>query len=311
MKYIKRSIGDWLKFFECLNLLVKENKSIISKTINILDRLKDKELTNIDDEFKIINLLIKLNIEDLDEGLELLRSIESFYIFDKLILEIKELKDKYEITSICFYFNKNIIKTYQYEMKEKYLKIFTAKDVLPINNIDLKTNGLNEIIFKGEMPFIVDKKDLNDTDSNFNERIYCTNDFRIRNNLPNKEEMDLYYINNKRNKIFDDLVSDLLNYDKINICIDDPNNVYDNIRGVNSFYTFRTDGILLNQFNDELRPKKGSYLTSDKIKIKNANFCVICKIVDNEVKDIYLIIKKEFYEEVKYTNNMNRLRQRK
>ena len=289
MKYLKKSTNDWLIFFNNLNSIIKEHRDIVNKTIVVLKRFKNNELTNITNEYQVINLLTNIGIEDIEIALTLLNTIRDFYNYDKLIQEIKDIRELYVLTNLAFiYDNNNLINTYEYFTLDHYRKVFTAANSIPFKTFNLNTNGLNNISFKANN-FIIDELDL--SNSTNNDRTFYTTNFRLNTKLPTKNDISLFSINYERFKLFKDLIKSLLKYPLVNLIITDPNITFIN----NYTKTIRADGLILDENNNELIPKESFYLTTKTIKVRNANFCLI---YDINTKEIFLYINNTFYEEV-------------
>ena len=291
MKYLKRTISEWLTFFNKLNDLVKEQqRDIVSKTYLVLKRLNNQELTNITNEYQVINLLTKLGIEKLEIALSFLNTLKDYYSYDKLIQEIKDINELYALTHLAFiYDNSNLIKITEFFTLDCYRKVYTAPNNIPLISFDLNTNGLNIITLKAHNPFIIDELDLSNKSPN--NRTFYTSNFLLNKNLPHKEELNLFSIHYERNKLFKELIKYLSTYPLVNLYIKEPNIDLPN----NYTKTIRCDGLLLDEDNEELIPKESYYLSSKVIKIRHANFCLI---YDQITKEIFLYIKRSYYEEI-------------
>ena len=288
MKYIKRTLNDWLDFFHNLNIIVNNKRNIVFQTITILERLKNNELSTINDEQLIINLLTKLKIENIDIALSLLNTIKDFYRYDTLIKELNDIQKLYLLDNLAFiYNNPNLVKTYEYFTLDKYRKVFTTKSVIPKKEFDLTTNGLDNITLKANNPFIIDELDLSCPSNN--ERTFYTSNFRLNSILPSKEEISMFSINYERFKLFKELIKYLSNLSNIYLIIKEPNlDIKNNFK-----QTLRSDGLILDDENEELTPKSSYYLTTNTLKIRNANFCLI---TNNNIS--YLYVSNSFYDEV-------------
>ena len=174
----------------------------------------------------------------------------------------------------------------------KITKLYLPKNLVPNWNYDLESNGLDKLKFSRAINFIIDYKDIKNKDK---ERVMYAPNFRISSNyFPTKEEMDNYNINLERKMIFKDLLDYLKNRGiEFSTIIASPNLVYKK-EGI-SF--IRSDGEILDEDNQELLPTKGDYFGTNEIKIRNAKFLLITKIIDNK-ELIYLVVAPSFYKEL-------------
>ncbi len=305
---IVRKLEDWETFFLGLNKLQKEHKEIITRTIRIIEMLKDNYLPKIEEERELLNLIVELQINNFEEILILLKTLNSFYSFERLIEEIKELKDKYDINYLGFQTTTKVV-IEEYYTPHKFIKVYRPLNIVAERCFDLTRNSVSSVIIKGDKAFIIDKKDLDNRHSEFNQRILCTRDFRLNTSLlPKKEEMNILNIEEERKQLFRQLLYFLGNYSSdVTLIIDDPNQIYMQDKEIRSnYFTISSDGNL-SDGNQELYPRYSGYLTSNNIVISRANFAVISEIDKAGVKKIYLIVKKEFLEAFQNSEDLEKI----
>ncbi len=301
---IVRKLEDWESFFKGLSDLRTQSQDVVRKTIIAIKALKDKKLVSLGYEMFLINLLVKLKINNFDEALKLLESLSEFYNYTQVLEEINSLKAQYGVTDIGFILDNNVV-IEEYYSFDKFRKVYLVNECIPERYYDFKTNGIARVVIKGLKPFIIEQRDLKKRNNSFNKRIICTKDFRLKTELlPKKEEMDIIRIKEERKNIFNNLIYFLsTQVANVTLITCEPEGDYlQNMDMGRDYFTISSDGIMSDGVH-ELEPQNSLYLTSSEIKVKDANFVVISEVKDNLVKHIYLVVKPAFLEEIENNSN--------
>jgi len=105
---LKLSILDYIDIFRVINdLKNKYGYSIIKRTIDFLERVKENELSFLDKEIWLLNTFYKYGVKDIDNILSFLDSIKDIYRYDSIIDWLNDIKDRYNVSVVCFNVSKD------------------------------------------------------------------------------------------------------------------------------------------------------------------------------------------------------------
>lgn len=306
MDIILKDIDTWIKILQGIDKLKdKYGSNIIHDAIDFLSAIEKGKLEN-SPSLQVVNLLVQNGINDILIIKGFLSSIEGTYRFgEDVIKHLCEVKEKYGTKLLAFinHGNQRQIKIATYSTSSKMRLAHFAKDVYPYLQMDFETNGINELTFYNNKPFILD--DI-DTSNNSNRRVIYVANFKAlkTETLPLKEEMDKINIEALRNNLFIALLEHLhvlAEQIDVSLTVDNPNGTYLKADELNlkKYYTVRSDGNLLDNNSNPLTPTSGDYIGTDKIYVKNASFMVIAKNVNGKVESINLIASESYLGEIR------------
>lgn len=164
---MKLSILDYIDIFRVINdLKNKYGYSIIKRTIDFLERVKENELSFLDKEIWLLNTFYKYGVKEIDNILSFLDSIKDIYRYDSIIDWLNDIKDRYNISDVCFNVSKdNVINIESDTLHRVYGNVLSNSS---FNN----NKGLYSLKVCGEEPFI-------DVNTDNGERVLYISDFRI------------------------------------------------------------------------------------------------------------------------------------
>ena len=192
MEIILKDIDTWIKILKGIDLLKdKFGSNIIDDAITFLSGLEKGEVIN-HQSGRLVELLVHNGISDIKMMKAFLESIRNTYRFGSTVIEnLSQVEEKYGASMVAFINHgyQKRIKIATYATSSVIRMAHFARDVYPFLQMDFQTNGINEISFFNNKPFIIDDIDIKNKARN---RVLYVADFgSLRTEaLPLKAEMN-------------------------------------------------------------------------------------------------------------------------
>jgi hypothetical protein len=305
----QKSVREWIEILEGLKKISVESAKegsvgdygFISDTIAVFEKLSKGEIpivsgTNIE---RVFNLLKECHYYDNVKGaLELLNGVSCFRL-DEMSKKLEDLEKESGLTGIvlCSKSDENYKKYYtrreSYVNKGGYKRYIFPNEGYDYSTIDFSTNGLTyvdtDFSFRGSNGYIEDARDFAYPDEkDYNYRLLWTSAFSDLKDktFGKKEELDTIDFELESIKQFAQILNRLENYrnqDKAQLILSTPNQVFqckeneyeDRALKGTHFNTIRSDGIILDDRENQVTPDSRISIGKPHLRVTDANYVVI------------------------------------